>query len=220
MTSQQEQNEQGQAAVGVSEVDASPASQTAFVLRGWKRVGFYGLNVLILFHLVAVCASPMSVQPSSRIQQNLWWVCSPYVQMLYQNNGFHFFAPNPEGSFSVLYEVEQADGSVKEGKFPNRQISPRLLYHRHFMLSEYLGALEGADRERMTRAFARRLCEKHKGEKISVSLQWHDLALRERILAGGTLYDQDLYQVTPLGTYTWDELSALPAEQASITSVE
>jgi len=197
---------------------AIPPSQ--WKLRGWKRFGFYGANVFILFHLVAVCSSPMSVQPSSPLQQMLWYCCSPYVQVLYQNNGFHFFAPNPEGANSVVYTLEFTDGRTQEGKFPNRQIFPRLLYHRHFMLSEFLGALDGPEREMMTRAFARRLCEKHGADKISISLQWHDLALRERILAGGTLFDDDLYQVTPLGTYTWEELSASSAESLSLTSAE
>ncbi|MCA8985255.1 MAG: hypothetical protein R3C12_19035 [Planctomycetaceae bacterium] len=188
--------------------------------RGWRRVGFYALNVGILFHLVAVCAAPLSVQPSSPFEQTLWLWMSPYVQVLYQNNGFHFFAPNPEGTNSVVYKLEFADGTTQDGKFPHRQIFPRLMYHRHFMLSEFLGALEGEEREKMTRAFARRLCEKYGAAKVEMSLQWHDLALRERILAGGTLFDQDLYQLTPLGTYTWDELSATSAEKSSLTSAE
>jgi len=189
--------------------------------RSWKRrLAFYTVNVLLLGHLVAVCAAPMSVQPSSPLQQGLWLTMSPYVQLLYQNNGFHFFAPNPEGANSVLYTLEFSDGSTRDGKFPNRQIWPRLLYHRHFMLSEFLGSLDGQEREQLTRDFARRLCEKYGAQKVSISLQWHDLALRERILAGGTLFDDDLYQVTPLGTFTWDELSTSSDEKSSLTSVE
>lgn len=202
--------------IGVKQGGAAQAAP-----RSWKRrLAFYALNLVLFLHLVAVCAAPMSVQPSSRLQQNLWLVMSPYVQLLYQNNGFHFFAPNPEGAYSVLYTVELADGSTQDGKFPNRQIFPRLLYHRHFMLSEFLGSLEGREQEQLTRDFARRLCEKYGAEKVSISLQWHDLALRERILAGGTLYDEDLYQVTPLGTFTWDELSASADENSSVTSAE
>ncbi len=205
--------------VSADQVSASNsvASSRPGILR---RIGFYALNVFILFHLVAICASPLSVQPSSPLQQNLWVAVRPYVQVLYQNNGFHFFAPNPEGANSVLYRVERPDGSLVEGKFPNRQIFPRLLYHRHFMLSEFLGAVDGEEREQMTRAFARRLMEKYEGEKIEISLEWHDLALRERIVAGGTLFDDDLYRITPLGTYTWDELSATQGGNSSLTSAE
>jgi len=182
--------------------------------------GFVLLNLMIVFHLFAIIAAPVSVSPSSGVEQGLWETLSPYVQLFYLNNGYHFFAPNPEGSNSVRYIVEKDDGTIVEGKFPNKQIWPRLLYHRYFMLSETLGQMEEPYAELMTRDFARQLCREYEGDRITLQLEWHDLARRERILAGGTLYDQDLYEVTPLGTFTWNELSKSSKENVANTDVE
>jgi len=185
-----------------------------------QRIGFFLLNLWLIFHMVAVCASPLSVSPSSPLEQTLWESLSPYIQALYQNNGFHFFAPNPEGCNIVQYTLYYEDGSSEQGQFPHRGIWPRLLYHRHLMLSEYLGAMEGEHREMMIHDFARQVCKSHHAQKISISLLWHDLALRERILAGGTLFDDDLYQETPLGTFTWDELSTSSSKSSAVTAAE
>jgi hypothetical protein len=52
-------------------------------------------------------------------------------------HGYRFFAPNPGASHIVQYELEFADGRKEQGQFPDlQQHWPRLLYHRHFMLSE------------------------------------------------------------------------------------
>ncbi|MCG6157896.1 hypothetical protein [Rubinisphaera margarita] len=199
---------------------ASSASEVKPRRRGWSLAGFVLLNLWIVFHLLAIVSAPLSVSPSSNLERGLWMTMSPYVQILYQNNGFHFFAPNPEGSNSVRYVLEFEDGRTLEGKFPNRDISPRLLYHRYFMLSETLGALGGEARERMVRDFARQLCRDYGAERATLFLEWHELARRERILAGGSLFDDDLYQVTPLGTFTWDELSKSSNANVATTSAE
>ena len=199
-----------------SEKAVSSTSQTGLL----KRLGFYALNIWLIFHLLAICAAPLSVSPASPLEQSLWETMSPYVQVLYQNNGFHFFAPNPEGCNTVHYTLEYADGSSEQGSFPNRDISPRLLYHRHLMLSESLGNMRGPRREMMIHDFAYQVCKSHQAQKISLSLVWHELALQERIIAGGTLFDQDLYRETPLGTFTWDELSASSAKSSVATATE
>ena len=184
----------------------------------WPKVGFVVLNLWIVLHILAIIAAPVSVSPSSSVERGLWRTLAPYLQVLYQNNGFHFFAPNPEGSNSIRYVLEYEDGTLERGKFPNKQIKPRLLYHRYFMLSENLGQMNGELREIMIRDFARQLCRDAGAERITLLLEWHELALRERIMAGGSLYDEDLYEVTPLGTFTWDELSKSSKENVATTS--
>ncbi|MCA8986292.1 MAG: hypothetical protein KDA78_01535 [Planctomycetaceae bacterium] len=183
------------------------------------KVGFVILNCWIIFHLFGIIAAPVSISPSSNLERGIWETLSPYIQLLYQNNGFHFFAPNPEGSNSVRYIVEHDDGTKTEGKFPNREIWPRLLYHRYFMLSENLGQMDPELQPIMARDFARQLCREHQGEKITLQLEWHELARRERILAGGSLYDEDLYVITPLGTFTWEELTNPSNEDVTTTAV-
>jgi hypothetical protein len=59
---------------------------------------------------------------------------------MYLDHGYFFFAPNPGPSFLVKYKVEFADGrDPVEGVFPNlEEQTPRLLYHRYFMVSTAL----------------------------------------------------------------------------------
>ncbi len=188
-----------------------------------KRLGFYALNAAIMFHLIAVCAAPVSVSPASELEQSLWVSVAPYVQVLYQNNGFHFFAPNPEGAHTVHYTLTYEDGTTEQGQFPHRKIWPRLLYHRHLMLSESLAAMEGERREMMIRDFAYQVGKSHGAQQntqITMTLVRHDIALRERIIAGGSLFDEDLYQEMPLGTFTWADLSATSSVNSVATATE
>ena len=62
---------------------------------------------------------------------------SPVHQALYLNHGYRFFGPDPGPSHSLVYEIETAAGDSIKGHFPDREnTSPRLMYHRWFMLSE------------------------------------------------------------------------------------
>lgn len=60
-----------------------------------------------------------------------------YLNLLYLNHGYEFFAPDPAGTHVVDYQVTQADGQVVTGRLPSHEQQwPRLLYHRHMMLAE------------------------------------------------------------------------------------
>jgi hypothetical protein len=61
---------------------------------------------------------------------------------MYLNHGYAFFAPDPGPNHLVDYKVEFADGRpAVSGRFPDlSKERPRLLYHRHFMLSEALNS--------------------------------------------------------------------------------
>jgi hypothetical protein len=67
-------------------------------------------------------------------------VLRPYVEFLFLDHGYFFFAPNPGPSHLFRARLEFADGRAPlEITFPDRnQQRPRLLYHRHFMLAEQL----------------------------------------------------------------------------------
>ena len=62
----------------------------------------------------------------------------PYLQILYLNHGYQFFAPEPGESTLLAFEAERDDGTVVRGRIPDRTTWPRLLYHRHFMLTEHM----------------------------------------------------------------------------------
>lgn len=79
---------------------------------------------------------------SSFLADWLMPVFRPYSEAAYLDHGYQFFAPNPGPSHLVKYKVDFDDGRPSiEGIFPDLKTErPRLLYHRHFMLSEHLHA--------------------------------------------------------------------------------
>jgi hypothetical protein len=105
------------------------------------------VSILLGLHLAAVFIAPLAVAcdtggSTSPAVNPLRRLLDPYITALYLNHGYFFFAPNPGPSHLVDYQVEFADGRQPvEGRFPNLATErPRLLYHRHFMLSESLYA--------------------------------------------------------------------------------
>lgn len=109
---------------------------------GWPLWAKLVCSALIVVHLAAVFAPPLAfacrgdspaVQPIARL-------LSPYCGAMFLDHGYAFFAPNPGPNHLVDYTVEFDDGRPPvTGRFPNlREERPRLLYHRHFMLSESL----------------------------------------------------------------------------------
>ena len=71
-----------------------------------------------------------------------------YLDALYLNHGYHFFAPSPGPGNLIRYELLDSRGSViGQGEFPNTKDQwPRLRYHRHFMLADQAG-LPSEDRQ-------------------------------------------------------------------------
>lgn len=100
------------------------------------------VSLLVAVHLAAVFIAPMSFasRPGSPAVDPLRSAFLPYIQALYLDHGYAFFAPDPGPSHLVEYKVHFADQRPGEtGRFPSlREHFPRLLYHRHFMLSESL----------------------------------------------------------------------------------
>src|SRR5687767_12060828 len=102
------------------------------------------VSALLVWHLLAVFLAPMSVPPSSQLvidiaqRPPVQW----YLDALYINHGYYFFAPDPGDGHLIYYDVYDKQGNVaKQGKFPDWDIQwPRLWYHRHFMLADQAGA--------------------------------------------------------------------------------
>lgn len=98
-------------------------------------------SLVLGLHLVGVLVGPLSVPPSI-LADFFRTFYRPYLGALYLDHGYKFFAPNPGPSHLVRYELEMPDGTHQKGTFPDIDSHrPRLLYHRHFMLSEFLNAL-------------------------------------------------------------------------------
>jgi hypothetical protein len=115
--------------------------------------------IAIAGHLAAVLAEPIRFFSQSETQVAPYaatWRASlaPYVEWLYLDHGYFFFAPNPGPSHLVGARIlpptdpNRAEplrsgvpidlASDVDAYFPDRRAQwPRLLYHRYFMLSEF-----------------------------------------------------------------------------------
>jgi len=108
----------------------------------WKFV----VSGLLLLHLAAVFTAPFymstrtPVGASSPVAARARSTLEPYINAMFLDHGYAFFAPDPGPSHLIRYRVEFDDGRLPiEGVFPDLDRHwPRLLYHRHFMLSEQL----------------------------------------------------------------------------------
>jgi hypothetical protein len=126
-------------APGVSSSEQPPAAGTIPL---WAKAA---LSALLLGHLTAVVVAPLAVAcdtgaSSSPAVSPLRSLLDPYISLMFLNHGYFFFAPDPGPNHLVDYKVEFDDGRQPvTGRFPNLATErPRLLYHRHFMLSESL----------------------------------------------------------------------------------
>jgi hypothetical protein len=100
-----------------------------------------------MVQMLAVIAEPFSfftregntVSPASEpIRSTL----GPYVEFAYLNHGYFFFAPNPGPSYLLECTFPAENGTTNRFRLPDRNLLwPRLLYHRHFMLSDFLNKL-------------------------------------------------------------------------------
>ena len=111
--------------------------------RRWRWV----LSLVIGLHLLAVFLAPFTfastpapgMEPSPAALSLMRWFY-PYIEGMFLQHGYAFFAPDPGPSHLFRVKLEYADGRPAEVlTFPDlKRHRPRLLYHRHFMLSERL----------------------------------------------------------------------------------
>lgn len=192
--------------------DASVANSSgaSTISSRWKIV----ISALLILHLTAVIVSPLSIE-GSPLAGGLWQFFRPYVHAAYLNHGYHFFAPQPGPSHLVRYEVDLPDGGQVTGTFPDRNTHrPRLFYHRHFMLSEFLNVLHGQAQgitdpaappkqifDAYCESYARHLLAKHEGEKVTIRLTRHQIPYPDEVAAGRPLNDPKLYEELFKRTY-------------------
>lgn len=106
----------------------------------WKLA----ISLWILLHLFAIIAEPFALftrgadgySPTARpLRRGL----APYVEFGYLHHGYFFFAPNPAPSHLLECSLKSSSGEQSRLRLPDRRAQwPRLLYHRHFMLAEFL----------------------------------------------------------------------------------
>jgi hypothetical protein len=184
-------------------VPPPPETISGFAGKRWLR---RLVSVCLLYHVIGIFVAPAAVDPSSRLMRSTWQLFRPYLQTLYLNHGFHFFAPEPSYSTLVGFTLEFPDGRVETGRFPNRGIQPRLMYHRHFMLTEYLGFVRDEEEGAWHRSYARHLGKASGATHVSLSRITHYLPTPQAVLEGATLNDSENFAEVPLGRFACDEL--------------
>ena len=146
---------------------AKPAKKRATGELPWHPVWRWTFSLLIVLHLTAVFSAPWDLatgdalppgyvpptdaagrpQPPPPADSAVWQrpvvtralrgFFHDYLNLLYLNHGYEFFAPDPSGTHVIDFQVTQPNGEVVEGRLPSHELHwPRLLYHRHMMLAE------------------------------------------------------------------------------------
>jgi hypothetical protein len=186
----------------ISEPASTPAPVRAPApATGWRRLLRWAVNCWLVFHVAAIIIAPAAVSPSSDLIQAAWDVCHPYLQLLDLNHGYHFFAPEPAESTLLAFEAHRADGTVVSGRIPNFGIAPRLLYHRHFMLTEQMKDAPAELQNEWVGSYAEHLCQKYGAVRVKLTGQIHNLPTMEMVRAGTRLDDPSSFENEELGVF-------------------
>jgi hypothetical protein len=161
----------------------------------------WAINLGLVLHVVAIIIAPAALSPSSDLIQAGWELFQPYLQILYLNHGYHFFAPEPGDSTLLAFQAERPDGTVVSGRIPNREIVPRLLYHRHFMLTEQMKDAPEELRDEWLGSYAEHICRKYGAARVRLTGQTHHLPTMEMIRSGVRLDDPSSYEDEDLGVF-------------------
>lgn len=165
-------------------------------------------SALILLHLLAVFIAPATVGPSSDLERDTWTVMSPYLHATNLNFGYHFFAPEPSSTTLIEYVAVKPDGEEIFGRMPDRKtMVPRLLYHRYFMLTEYLGnrPVDDPMRQLLIRNFADQIMKNHHATSVKLWKVTHNLLSRESVVLGADINDLNTFDREVLGDFQCTE---------------
>ena len=162
-------------------------------------------------HVLAVFVGPWAMPPQgSELARSMAGVMEPYIQTMFLNNGYRFFAPEPGPGHLVRYELVTRDDRTIAGFFPDRATNwPRLLYHRHFMLSEFLNALHQVEGNETANevataygeSYVNHLRDEYDAKSVKLYLQQHSLPSMADVRGGKKLSDPSLYEEKLLVEY-------------------
>jgi hypothetical protein len=178
-------------------------------MKNWlRRIGFGVVNVWLVFHLVGVFLPAFSIPPSPEIVRDLYWSLRFYPQAIYMDHGYHFFGPDPGDSTLLRYVAIHDDGRSVRGTYPNRDIFPRLRYHRHFMLTEAIPRVADYDEglgALQAKGYAEQILKATQAKSVRLYRVTHRITDIDRFLAGGRLDDPETYFDESLGTFMIDD---------------
>jgi hypothetical protein len=182
---------------------AEPAPMRVSTGRKWlRRV----VNCWVFFHFSAILTAAATSGPSSDLIYAAWRVFRPYLQFLYLNHGYNFFAPEPAPSTLLNFVAERDDGTSVPGRIPDGSLEPRLLFHRYLLLTEHIGIAPADLQENWYKSYARHLCRKYGAARVRLTRLTHYPASMEWIRDGGQLDNPASYDEMDLGVFPCGEL--------------
>ena len=165
----------------------------------------YCLNLWVILHFAAIVAAAGTIGPAPGYVLAVWGVFHPYLEFLFLNHGYNFFAPEPAPSNLLEFEAVRPDGTVVKGQIPDPSLRPRLLYQRHLLLTEHIGIAPQAYTDKWYKSYAQHLCKKYGASKVHLTHVIHAAMPMEMFRNGGRLDDPFTYSQTDLGDFTCDE---------------
>lgn len=102
--------------------------------------------MLVIGHVMAIALPPLAFQSrgSDGSSPSVTTALAPvrhYAEFIYADRGYAFFAPDPGPSHLIQAVIEPGSDQEQTIFLPSHSLHwPRLLYHRHFMLAEFLNA--------------------------------------------------------------------------------
>ncbi len=198
----------------------------------WHGVWRWLVSLLVIAHMAAVVSAPWNLSTGDALPPDetkvpersspLWQeppvtrplhrFFSHYLNLIYMNHGYEFFAPDPAGTHLISFRVSKPDGTTVEGRFPDLETQwPRLLYHRHMMLAEQTQMMGRASGQ----SYADYLATLHGGPS---RIDWmiHHLLSPQDVIDGLPPDDRSTYEVIeslegrPRRAATREEAIAIP----------
>ena len=167
----------------------------------WARVT---VSMLLVFHLTAVISGGLAVPPSSRLEQSLADLFTPYYALADLGYAYRFYVeppPTPVVTATLRFGEGRPDETVR---LPDRGLAgPRMRHQRQLALANalFMDVQEAKQhtgkggRSSVARAYARHLCMTRPGcQSVTIFLQYHlipemDQVRQETQLSGTTRFD-------------------------------
>ena len=175
-----------------------------------RRVGFWILNIWLVYHVFSVFIAPAFMPPASPLLQDGQLLSARYNELMFLDHGYHFFAPDPGASTLTSFSMERPGDVPLIRRIPDIEIRPRLLYHRYFMLSENIVGFPEEFQEAVYPAYARHFGRQCNATTVAISRVLHEPSGITRIQAGGQLQDAEMFSEEPVGVYQLDEGTGPP----------
>jgi hypothetical protein len=158
-------------------------------------------SLWVVFHFSAIISAATSANSASPLIFAVWKVFQPYLQVLYLNHGYSFFAPQPLPTTLLDFEAHRADGTVARGRISGLFAQPRLLYQRHLLLTEHITGVPASMQSHWYISYARHLCHKYKADRVSLTRLTHYPPTPEMVRNGTKMGDAVTYVELPLGSF-------------------